>query len=483
MMIDIRPVGYIVGWLTGLLGLLMALPLALDAADGDANAQSFGVSMLLTLTVAGAMIFACRDREQTDLTLKQGFLLTSATWIAFTAFGTLPLMLGAPRLTFTDAFFETMSAMTTTGATVIAGLDHMPRGVLLWRMLLTWVGGIGVVLLAIIMLPVLKIGGMQLLRTSDFNTMGKIMPRAKEIAFSFGSVYVALTLACAIGYVWGGLSGFDAITHAMSTVATGGMGNYDASFANFSAATQYVGTVFMLLGGMSFVRFVQLAAGEPGPLLRDGQIRAFLATYIALCAGLVVARMLNGERIDELALREVLFNMSSIITTTGFSTADYTLWGSLASVLFFCAMMVCGCSGSTSGGVKIFRYQLLAGAVGAEIRRLHSPNAVFRPRFQGQPVTEDVMNSVIAFFMLYFLTLGIGAVLLVMLGLDSLTAVTGAAAILSNVGPALGPIIGPAGNYAALPDPAIWLLTFLMLVGRLEILTVYVLFTATFWRG
>ncbi len=324
---------------------------------------------------------------------------------------------------------------------------------------------------------------MQLLRTSDFNTLGKIMPRAKEIAISFGTVYLALTLACSLGYVWSGLSGFDAIVHSMTTVATGGMGNYDASFINFSAATQYVAAVFMLLGGMSLIRFVQFGAGDPAPLFRDSQIRAFLLIYAALCAGLVVARVLNGDAIDERAIREVLFNMASIITTTGYVSTDYTLWGSLAAVIFFCAMMICGCSGSTAGGPKVFRYQLLVGAVGAEIRRLHSPNAVYTPRFQGSPVTADVMNSVVAFFMLFFLTLGVGAVLLVLLGLDPVTAVSGAAATLSNVGPGLGTIIGPVGNYASLPDPAIWLLTFLMLVGRLELLTVYVLFTAAFWRG
>ncbi len=205
--------------------------------------------------------------------------------------------------------------------------------------------------------------------------------------------------------------------------------------------------------------------------------------YLALCAGLLVARSLNGDVIDELAVREVLFNMSSIITTTGFISTDYTLWGSLAGVLFFIAMMICGCSGSTAGGPKVFRYQLLFGAIGAEIRRLHSPNAVHTPRFQGSPVTADVMNSVIAFFMMFFLTLGSGAVLLVLIGLDPVTAISGAAATLSNVGPGLGPLIGPAGNYAGLPDPAIWVMTFLMLVGRLELLTVFVLFTEAFWRG
>lgn len=482
-MVDFRPVGYIVGWLLGVLGLLMLAPLALDRYDGSHNAHAFGVSAVLTVTVAACLVLACRGRGAPTLTLRQGFVLTSVTWLTYTAFATLPLMLGAPHLSFTDAFFETMSAMTTTGATVIAGLEHLPRGALLWRAILNGVGGIGVVLLAIILLPVLKIGGMQLLRSSDFNTMGKVMPRVKDLALSFGTVYLALNVLCALGYAWAGLDGFDAICHALATIATGGMGNYDTSFMNFPPAVQWVGTAFMLLGSLSFVRYVQFVAGEPGPLFRDTQIQAFLALYLLLCIGLVYARWRNGDAIDELAIREITFNMASIISTTGFASTDYTLWGPLAATLFFCAMMVCGCSGSTAGGPKVFRYQILAGAVTGEIKRLHSPNVVYTPRFQGQAIDAAAMNSVMGFFMLFFLTLGSGAVLLALLGLDAVTAVSGAAATLSNVGPGLGPIIGPAGNYASLTDPQIWVLTALMFVGRLELLTVYVLFTAAFWRA
>ncbi|MBP7241572.1 TrkH family potassium uptake protein [Amaricoccus sp.] len=482
-MVDFRPVGHILGWLLAALGASMAIPLAIDLADRNGNAPAFALSMALTTTLGVLLAVACSERRPRDLDLRQGVLLTVGAWAAFTGFATLPLMLGEPDISFVDALFETTSAMTTTGATVIVGLDDLPRGVLAWRSLVTWIGGIGVVLLAIILLPVLGVGGMQLLRSSDFNTLGKVMPKAKEIALSFSAVYLALTLACTLGYVWGGLSEFDALTHAMSTIATGGMGNYDASFINFSATTQYVGAVFMLLGGMSFVRFVQLGAGDPKPLFQDSQIRAFLAIYLVLCLGLLVARIENGDRIDEPALRAILFNMSSIITTTGFVSADYIQWGPLADTLFFCAMMVCGCTGSTAGGPKVFRYQLLAAAVAVEIGRLYSPSAVHLPRLQGRAVTAQAMNSVVGFFMLFFLTLGIGAVLLVLLGLDPVTAISGAAATLSNVGPGLGPVIGPVGNYASLSDPAILVLTFLMLVGRLELLLVYVLFTAAFWRA
>jgi trk system potassium uptake protein TrkH len=481
--IDIRPVGYIVGWLVLGLGLMMVLPMGIGLADGDPNARAFALSAVLTILVGAAVALACADGWRTDLSLRQGFMLTTASWVAIIVASTLPLMLGAPGLSFTDALFETTSAMTTTGGTVISGLAEMPRGVLLWRGLLNWIGGIGVVLVAMILLPVLNVGGMQLLRTGDFNTLGKVMPRAKGIALSYGAVYVALTVACALGYLWGGLSGFDSIVHSFATIATGGMGNYDSSFVNFPPATQYVGTVFMLLGAMSFLRFVQFARGDPLPLFQDSQIRAFLLIYAGLCSGLVLARALQDTPIDERSLREITFNMASVISTTGFVSADYSAWGALSETLFFCAMMICGCSGSTAGGPKVFRYQLLFAAAAAEIRRLHSPNVVAVPHYQGQPVSDEVMGSVMAFMMLFFLTFGTGAVALVLIGLDPVTAISGAIACLSNVGPALGPIAGPYGNFAGLSDPAIWVCTFLMLVGRLEIMAVYVLFTAAFWRA
>jgi trk system potassium uptake protein TrkH len=294
---------------------------------------------------------------------------------------------------------------------------------------------------------------------------------------------MALTLACAFAYEWAGMSAFDATVHAMTTLATGGMANYDASFAGFSPAAQYVATVFMLLGGMSFVRFVQFARGDVAPLFADTQIRVYLAVYALFCVGLLFARAAAGDALDELALREVLFNMASVLTTTGYATTDYTLWGSLAVALFFCAGLVCGCSGSTAGGPKVFRYQLLAASIATEVRYLHSPHAVYVRRYQGQPVPPGIIDSVAGFFMLYFLTLGIGSVALVLIGLDPVTAISGVATCIANVGPGLGPIIGPAGNFASLPDAAKWVLAFLMLAGRLELLTVYVVFTAAFWRG
>lgn len=482
-MIDIRPVGYRLGWLVLILGTTMIAPLLLDLVDRNPNAQAFALAAVVSIVVGAGVAVACASPGAPALDLRQGFLLTTTAWVVYPAFVALPLMLGAPGLSFTDAYFEGTSAMTTTGGTVIVGLDALPRGVLLWRGIAQWLGGIGVILLAMILLPVLNIGGMQLLRNADFDTLGKIMPRAKSIALSIGAAYVVLTAACALGYVWAGMSGFDSVVHAMTTIATGGMANYDSSFAGFSPAAQYVGTAFMLLGALSFIRYVQLARGDAGALVRDTQIRTFLALYAGFALALVAARALNGEPVGWATGREVLFNLASVITTTGYASTDYSLWGPLAQALFFCAMMICACSGSTAGGPKVFRYQLLVGAIVGEVRRVHSPNVVHIPHFQGQPVSGEVLDSVVAYFMFYFLTLGVGAVTLVLLGLDPVSAITGAAACLSNVGPGLGPVLGPGGSYAGLPDPAKWVCSILMILGRLEILTAYVLVTASFWRG
>jgi trk system potassium uptake protein TrkH len=234
---------------------------------------------------------------------------------------------------------------------------------------------------------------------------------------------------------------------------------------------------------MSFSRYVQFARGETSALYRDSQIRAFLVVYLGFVLALLAVRALNADPIDETSVREVLFNLASVISTTGYASTDYSAWGPSAWTLIFCAMMICGCSGSTTGGPKVFRYQLLLGAISGEVRRLHSPNIVVTEHYQGQLVSSDVMDSVMAFFMMFFLTLGTGAVVLVLLGLDPVTAITGAATCLSNVGPGLGEIIGPAGNFASLDVPVKWVLSFLMLAGRLELLTVYVLVTAAFWRG
>ncbi len=481
-MIDFRPVGYLIGWLLTALGLSMALPLAADLAAGDPNAGAFATSGILTVTAGGMMVLSCSTRHRPGLTPQQGFLLTTGIWLFFPLFGALPFMFGIPAASWTDAFFEAMSAFTTTGSTVFVGLEAMPAGILLWRGLMQWYGGLGIVVVAMVFLPTLKVGGMQLFRSEAFDTLGKILPRAGEIAIRLTLTYLGLTFACMIGFLWSGLSMFDAIVHAMTTLSTGGMANYDASFAVFGPGAAYVASLFMVLSALPFVRYIQFFAGDPKPLWRDPQIHAFLlilATVIALLAAYVAMQ----PDIPAGRFRDVLFSVISIISGTGFATIDYTLWGPFAVGIFFVIGLIGGCSASTSCSVKVFRYQILAAVVVAEVRRLYSPNRVVTPRYGGQPISMDVMNAVMAFFLFFFLALGLVAAALVILGLPPVTAISGAAAALANIGPGVGPEIGPVGNFAALPDTAKWLLAVTMLVGRLELLTVLVIFTPAFWRG
>ena len=382
----------------------------------------------------------------------------------------------------TDAVFEAMSGLTTTGATAFSGLEALPEGLKLWRGILQWLGGVGIIVVAMVFLPELRVGGMQIFRSESFDTMGKILPRAGEIASNISVIYIFLTISCAVIYTATGMPAFDAMTHAMTTVSTGGMANQDASFAIYGAATHYTAIVFMILAALPFVRYVQLLAGTAQPLYKDVQIHAFLLT-ILVCVLLVASWTAGREGgLSEANFRDALFNIVSIMSGTGYSSADYMTWGTFPVALFFFIGLIGGCAGSTSCSVKIFRYQLLFASVKSQIRMIHSPSGIFTPRYEGRPVSNDVLNSVMAFFVAFLLSLGGFAVLLGLTGLDFITSVSGAAAALANIGPGLGPDIGPAGNYAGVNDTAKWILSIAMFVGRLEILLVLTLFTRRFWQ-
>ena len=395
----------------------------------------------------------------------------------------LALCFGATEARYVDAFFEAMSGLTTTGSTVFEGLEDLPQGLLLWRGLLQWFGGIGIIVVAMVFMPELRIGGMQIFRSEGFDTFGKILPRATEIASRISVIYLTLTAVCALSYVVLGMDGCDAVVHAMTTVATGGFANYDTSFAVFPPGVEYAAALFMILAALPFVRYVQLLAGTAKPLLYDTQIRAFLVTLLILSVVLALYLSVSQSQASEQSLRKALFNSVSILTGTGYSSADYMKWGPFAVVLFFFAGLVGGCAGSTSCSIKVFRYQLLMASVSAQVRKLHSPSGIFQPRYEGRPVAEDILSSVMAFFVLFFVTLGAIAILLGLTGLDFITSVSGAAAALANVGPGLGPQIGPAGTFAGLNDTAKWILSAAMLIGRLELMAVFVLFTSQFWRA
>lgn len=482
-MLDLRPVGYVIGLLVMMLGLTMLLPMAVDLMDGTAHWSAFFFSALLTSLIGGTVSLSCHNGRGDGLSLQQTFLLTTGVWLALPMFGALPFIFGATEARVVDGFFEAMSGLTTTGSTVFSGLETLPRGMLLWRGLLQWLGGIGIIVVAMVFLPELRVGGMQIFRSEGFDTFGKILPRATEISSRISVIYVSLTLMCALAYVITGMAPFDAIVHAMTTIATGGFANYDASFGAFSIGTEYVAVVFMLLAALPFVRFVQLTAGSAQPLLRDTQIRAFFGTVVVIVGMLTAWQVLTNGLGSEAGFRKVLFNTTSIVTGTGYASADYMLWGGFpVSVLFF-AGLIGGCAGSTACSIKVFRYQLLFASIKAQIRKIQHPSGVFTPTYQGRKIDDEVLSSVMSFFVFFTVSLGVLAVLLGLTGLDFTTALSGAAAALANIGPGLGDTIGPAGNFANLNDAAKWFLAAGMLIGRLELLAVYVLFTTQFWRA
>jgi trk system potassium uptake protein TrkH len=481
-MVDLRPVGYVVGLMVMTLGLAMLLPMAVDLAEGSGHWTVFAESALLTMLVGGLVSLSCRNAVQEGLTIQQTFLVTTLVWMTLPIFGALPFMMGATEARVVDAVFEAMSGLTTTGATVFTGLETLPKGLLLWRGLLQWLGGIGIIVVAMVFLPELRVGGMQIFRSEGFDTLGKILPRATEISSSISIIYISITLTCALAYMVTGMDAFDATVHAFTTVATGGFSTYDASFGAFSGSAEWVATVFMILAALPFVRYVQLMSGGAS-ILEDRQVRSFLI----LIAGLsLMTALVLWQRFGlpaEQSLREAAFNITSIISGTGYASVNYMTWGSFLVSVFFFIGLIGGCAESTSCSIKVFRYQLLFASIRTQLQRIYAPHGVFTPRYNGRPVTDDVLNSVMSFFVFFIVSLGLLAVALGLTGLDFTTSVSGAAAALANIGPGLGEIIGPAGNYSTLNDVAKWLLTIGMLVGRLELFAILVLFTVSFWRA
>jgi len=481
-MFDLRPVGYVIGLVVAVFGATMVLPMAMEISDGNGEWDVFALSGIFTAVFGGLMAIACASGTGQGLSIQQTFLLTTMIWVALPIFGALPFYFGATEARFVDAFFEAVSGVTTTGSTVFTGLENLPRGLLLWRGLLQWFGGVGIIVVAMVFLPTLRVGGMQIFRSEAFETLGKILPRAAEIAQQISIIYFLLTAVCAASYMVLGLHPFDALVHALTTVSTGGFSNYDASFGTFQGPAEYVASVFMILASLPFVRYVQILGGSARPLFRDVQARDFVGLIAFLVLVVTVYRIyINGDHLEH-SFREAIFNVTSIISGTGYASVDYQLWGNFPIVLFFLIGLVGGCAGSTCCSVKMFRYQILLASIKSQIQKIHSPHGVFSPRYDGRPVSEEILSSVIAFFMLFMVSLAIFAILLGMTGLDMITSISGAATALANVGPGLGSQIGPSGNFSGLNDPAKWLLIAAMLIGRLELMSVYVLFTFSFWR-
>ncbi|MDP6429757.1 MAG: TrkH family potassium uptake protein [Rhodospirillales bacterium] len=482
-MFDFRPIFLILGTLLTTLAVVMAVPAAVDVATGHPDWQVFAVAAGVTLFIGVSLALTSRAGGAT-LSTRQAFILTTLAWIVLTVFAALPFAFSQLNLSFTDAFFEAMSGVTTTGATVIQNLETVPPGLLLWRALLQWFGGIGIIVMALAVLPMLRVGGMQLFRLESSDQSEKAFPRAAQVAAVIGIIYLGLTALWA-GAMWlAGMSGFDAIAHAMTTIATGGYSTRDASIGHYDNwVIDVIVTLGMIVGSLPFLLYLLAIQGNPGKLFRDTQVQWFLTTLVVVIA-LVGGWLWLGRGIDPIqAVRLASFNVVSIMTGTGYATAGFDNWGSFVVPIFFFIMFVGGCAGSTTCGIKIFRFQVLYAAARAQFQNLAQPHGVFIPYYNRNPIPDEVTNSVMSFFFVFGATFAVLAMLLAMLGLDFLTSVSAAAAAIANVGPGLGPVVGPEGDYTSLPVAAKWLLSAGMLLGRLELFTVMVLFTRAFWRA
>lgn len=481
-MLDFRPILFVNGVLLATLALAMMLPAMVDLAVGNRDWEVFTMASAFTLFVGVMLVLTNRVRFG-HLTIRQAFVMTASAWIVLPAFAAMPLHFADLQLSYTDSFFEAMSGITTTGSTVLVGLDFAPPGILLWRSLLQWLGGVGIIVMAVSILPMLQVGGMQLFRMEFAERVEKALPRAAQIGAWIAIIYLGLTLICAGLYRVAGMPTFEAINHAMTTVATGGFSTHDRSVGVFESPwVDSIATLFMILGSLPFLLYLQALRAQPKALITDSQVRWFFGFLGVAIAATIGYLYLELDRPLLQAIIAAAFNITSIMTGTGYATEDFGQWGAFAPPLFFLLMFIGGCAGSTTCGIKVFRFQVLYATARVQLKRLLQPNGVFIAYYNGKPIPETVEESVMSFFFLFIMIFALIAVGLGMLGLDFITATSGAATAIANVGPGLGSVIGPAGNFASLPDAAKWLLSLAMLLGRLEIFTVLVLLAPGFWR-
>lgn len=480
--LNVRPVLYIVGILLVTLGAFMFIPGLVDLAERAKDRTAFFSSGLITIGSGVTLIFAFRG-DIKRINVRQTYLLTTLAWLSCTIFGALPFMFATPHLRYVDAFFETMSGLTTTGATVIVGLNGLDKGILLWRSLLHWIGGIGIVAMAVMVLPVLRVGGMQVFRSESSERSEKLMPTARGLAGMMLLVYIALSIASMSGFLIAGMPLFDAICHAMAAIATGGFSTKDESLAYFNSfAVDWVATLSMLAGALPLMWFVVLARRHGGAPRANSQVLALTGIVLFMVAAMTVWAWTHVGLPFFAALTHSAMNVTSVITTTGFVSTDYGQWGTFAVVVFFLLMFVGGCTGSTAGSIKIFRWEVLARAVRAQLRLMLHPHRMAVIVYERKILEDEVVESVISYFFMYVVTFAFLSAAVSLFGADFITSISGVAATLGAIGPGLGDTVGPVGSYAPLSDGAKWTLSLGMLLGRLELFTVYMLLTRSFWR-
>tara|TARA_E500000178_G_scaffold152507_2_gene152227 strand:- start:39 stop:1484 length:1446 start_codon:yes stop_codon:yes gene_type:complete len=465
------------------LGAMMFLPLLADVQHGHEDWQAFAMASFLTCFLGMAMMLLSWGSSR-DFGRHDALAITVLAWLLLPMAGSIPFMLGPLALSFTDALFESMSGLTTTGATILTGLDHMPPGVLLWRGILNWLGGVGILATAVAILPLLQIGGLEIFRLEFTSNMTKVMPRIGGLATWILSIYGGLTIACMASYKISGMDNFDAMVHALTTVSTGGFSTSDLSIGKYvdNIPVQITAIIFMITGALPFLAYIQLIRGNPRPLLVEPQVRALFAILILLVSAVTIFLINQHDMPAHRAFIEAGVNITSIMTGTGYANADYDAWGSEATLLFLAIIFMGGCAGSTCCGVKLFRYQIMFAHLSTQVRRLIHPSGVFEARYAGRRIADSTTSSVFVFLVVFFATFALSASMLAMVGLSPMSAISGAATTLANVGPGVGPEIGPAGNFANIPEAAKWIMTATMYVGRLEIITVLTYMMAMFSR-
>ena len=481
---NLYPVIFIVSVMFVLLSIFMTLPVILLAGSEAPNAMAFAESAAIVWGL-GILGMAATYRKPRDLKPRYMFVLTVSSWFIIALFSSLPFYLSDLGISAADAFFEGTSGITTTGVTVLSGLDDMDRDLLIWRSILQGIGGIGIIGMFVAVLPFLRVGGMRLFATESSEWTDKALPRMKTLSRGLLVVYLAFSIIAVVTYWFSGMTLFDAFNHGLTSIATGGFSTSDLSMGKFNDLILMEATFFMIIGSLPFFLFVREMHGQHGVLFRDQQVRLFLAILFFVPLFLTLYRwMVSPVPFDPIHnYASTLFNVTSVVTTTGYASEDYSAWGPLAFVLFFFLMFVGGCSGSTAGGMKIFRFQLSLIILREQLMRLLHPRAVLTRNYNGRAVSDEIISSMIAYTFIFLLCLLLITVALAAMQLDFVTALSGALTSLTNVGPGLGDIIGPAGNFGPLPDAAKWVLSVGMLMGRLEILSVVIVLSPAFWRS
>ena len=478
-----KTVFFLIGILLVVLGSSMLAPYAIQVILNE-KSHSFISASFVTIFIGVLFILANLEKEF-KLNLRQTFLFSSLAWVMVAAFGSLPFLLSTQNFTLSEAFFESMSGITTTGATIISDLDNSPKSILLWRAIMQWLGGIGIVVMAITILPLLKVGGMQLFKMEGPDSTEKILPRTIEVATIIISTYIVLTFICGLFYWIFGMTVFDSVSHAMTTIATGGFSTHNDSIGFFKNSNiEIVASIFIILGSIPFISYLKFAQGNKKIFFQDVQIKGLiylLAISIFIMFFYLILINYESSLLDKIRISS--FNVISILSGTGYVTDDFGLWGKFSLIFFLLLMFIGGCAGSTACGIKIFRLQMLLIFLKNQIKKLVSPNSVIISKYNNQKISDSFINSVIIFIFTFLFIFLIIAMLLSISGLDLLTSISGAASSISNVGPGLGDIIGPNGNYRDIPDLSKWILSAGMLLGRLELFAVLVLFFPSFWRN